>query len=72
MVVQNLRAVATAFVLLQDQRHAADYDNATSWTKTEVIEEWIRAADAFANWDSIRNQDIAQTYLVSLLIKPRD
>ena len=72
MVVQNLRAVAKAFVLLQDRRHTADYDNATSWTETEALEEVSSAEEAFAKWRSIRNHDIAQDYLVSLLINPRD
>lgn len=71
VVVQNLRAVASAFVLLQDKRHIADYDNSISWTRTEALKEWTRAAEAFADWDSIRNEVIAQNYLVSLLIKPR-
>jgi hypothetical protein len=26
----------------------------------------------FTTWDLIKNEDIAQEYLVSLLIKPRD
>ncbi len=71
-VIQNLKAVAKAFIRLQDQRHIADYDNSTPWTQSEVLDEWGRAAKAFADWDSIRNEDIAQEYLVSLLIKPRD
>lgn len=71
-VVQSLRAVASAFVRLQDKRHLADYDNSISWTQAEALEEWRTAAEAFADWDSIRNADIAQDYLVSLLIKPRD
>ncbi len=71
-VVQALRALAGAFARLQDRRHVADYDNSTIWTYTEALEECRTAAQAFAHWSSIRNQDVAQEYLVSLLIKPRD
>ena len=34
-------------------------------------EEVERAAESFADWESIRGENIAQDYLVSLLIKPR-
>jgi len=71
-VVQNLRAVADAFVDLQDKRHTADYDNSAVWDPTEALEEVERAKRAFATWRLIRNQEIAQEYLVSLLIKPRE
>jgi hypothetical protein len=72
MVVQNLRSVASTFVLLQDKRHIADYDNGTRWTQTEAREEVKKAAKAYTTWRLIRNQDITQDYLVRLLIKPRD
>lgn len=39
-VVQQLRTVAQSFVRLQDARHTADYDNATSWTRDEALDEW--------------------------------
>ena len=71
-VVRNLRAVAKAFAMLQDQRHIADYDNATLWAETEALLVVSRAEEAFATWRLIRNEDIAQNYLVTLLIKPRD
>ena len=71
-IVQNLRKMAEAFVDLQDKRHIADYDNTTFWTQTGAAEEVDAATEAFAIWNSIRNEEIAQNYLVSLLIKPRD
>ena len=71
-VVQKLREVAQAFVQLQDKRHVADYDNSTVWTQTAAFEEVSTAARAFDTWRSIRHEKIAQDYLVSLLIKPRD
>jgi hypothetical protein len=64
--VSGLRLVAEAFVDLQDWRHIADYDNGTFWNPLEAINAVARAASAFVAWD------IAQDYLVSLLIRPRD
>ena len=69
--VQKLRDVGGAFSYLQDRRHIADYDNSRQWTPTEAFEDVKIAAGAFAKWQSIRGEKIAQDYLVSLLIKPR-
>jgi hypothetical protein len=71
-VVQNLKTVAQAFVQLQDKRHIADYDNTTFWTRTEALREVMTAGNAFESWQLIQNENIAQEYLVSLLIRPRD
>ncbi len=71
-LVKNLRSVAQAFVQLQHKRHIADYSVATQWTLTESLYEITTARQAFESWGSIRNENIAQEYLVSLLIKPRD
>lgn len=70
--VLNLKAVAKVFCQLQDKRKIADYDNATHWTHTEALREVTAAAKAFACWQSVKQEKIAQDYLVSLLIKPRD
>jgi uncharacterized protein (UPF0332 family) len=71
-VVESLRQVALGFVQLQDLRHSADYDNTRFWTESEAHEVHDKACVGFATWDSIRHEKIAQDYLVSLLIKPRD
>ena len=71
-VVQKLRTVAQTFGRLQDMRKIADYDNATSWSHTDALLEVKRSEKAFSAWQSIRTEKIAQDYLVSLLIKPRD
>ena len=71
-VVEKLKIVAGAFVQLQSKRHIADYDNSTFWSSTEALAEVVRAGEAFAAWDSIKDERIAQDYLVSLLIRPRD
>ena len=70
-VVKKLKAVAQAFVQLHDKRGIADYDNSTFWTRTEALAEVATAVQAFATWGTIRNENISQEYLVSLLIKPR-
>jgi len=72
VLVQKLRDVAGAFVQIQEKRHLADYHTGIIWTPIESIREVEAARKAFQLWLSIRNEDIAQEYLVSLLIKPRD
>ena len=49
----------------------ADYGNSTIWTPEEANREVETDGQAFAALDSIRDEKIAQEYLVSLLIKPR-
>jgi uncharacterized protein (UPF0332 family) len=71
-VVANLRAVAKTFAQLQEKRHVADYDNTTFWTRTEALAQVKSAEQAFKNWKSIRNEQIAQAYLVSLVVRKRD
>jgi hypothetical protein len=71
-VILNLRIVAGAFVQLQAQRHIADYDNGTVWTHSDARDELTNAYAAFETWKAIRGENIAQEYLVSLLIRPRD
>jgi hypothetical protein len=70
-IVGSLIRVAQAFGRLQDMRHVADYDSALHWGPTEALNEVETAATAFADWQAIRHEKIAQDYLVSLLIKPR-
>jgi uncharacterized protein (UPF0332 family) len=71
LVVEKLRMVASAFVQLQDKRHTADYDNTTFWTRREALEQVKLAERVFLTWKSIRNEQIAQAYLVSFLTKHR-
>ena len=71
-VVRKLTRVAGVFVGLQDKRHKADYDNTAHWTQAEAFEDVNLAVEVFSDWQSIRHEKIAQDYLVSLLIKPRD
>lgn len=71
-VVTALKYVAKIFAQLQEQRHTADYDNATFWTKTEALTQVASVQQAFSTWKSIRKERISQAYLMSLLVKKRD
>jgi|HubBroStandDraft_5_1064220.scaffolds.fasta_scaffold167707_2 hypothetical protein len=71
-LVQKLKTLAQSFVQLQDSRNIADYHNGVLWTFAESLREIRTANKAFEIWASIRNENIAQEYLVSLLIKSRD
>ena len=66
-----LRSVAHAFGQLQKQRHYADYDLSRTLSSGDVAEAILLAEEAFRSWDAIRNEQIAQDYLFSLLFKER-
>jgi hypothetical protein len=66
-VAAKLRSVARAFRELQWQRHLADYSNATKWDRIRASSKVNQAKTAFGHWKSIRNEYVAQRYLVSLL-----
>jgi hypothetical protein len=71
-IVSGLRFLAEIFVELQNERHVADYDNGRIWTPLDAIVPIASAKTAFEAWNEIKHTDIAQEYLVSLLIRPRD
>jgi hypothetical protein len=58
--------VAESFVTLQKARHEADYDNSRVWSRTEVWELIAVAKEAIAVWSGIREEDVAQDYLLTL------
>lgn len=64
----ELQSVAQAFVLLQEARHRADYDNTSAWTPMEARERIAEVQDAFRDWERIRTHPAANEYLLSLLI----
>ena len=53
-VPSDLRSVARTFVILQEARHLADYDNAKGWTPIEAHEKVAEVQLAFENWAKIR------------------
>ena len=69
--MRRLHAVAKVFVGAQQLRHSADYDNAKTWSRTDAIGLVEDVDYAFQCWKNIRNERIAQAYLISLLGNPR-
>ena len=70
-VKRNLHRVANTFVQMHEQRELADYDYSSNWTRTDVLPKVESVAAAFNAWKAIRNEDIAQAFLFSLLCKKR-
>jgi hypothetical protein len=64
-------SVAEAFLQLQEQRHHADYDLSYTLAAGDVEQAISLVADAFQSWNTIRNDQIAQDYLFSMLFKER-
>ena len=71
--IQNaeIEAIAEAFVGLQQARHTADYDNWKVWTKFEAMTHIEGAKIALEKWDMVKNQDVAQDFLLSLFVSER-
>lgn len=69
VVVTNLRFVARTFSQLQEDRHFADYNLTKDLDPAEAVRQ-VKSAEKFFNtWPAIRTEQIAQLYLVSLLVK---
>jgi uncharacterized protein (UPF0332 family) len=66
-IATDLKLVANTFIKLQQARHTADYDNSKVWSRTEVWEMIAQAEDAIAAWSNIRENEIAQDYLLDLM-----
>ena len=64
----ELNTVAHNFIELQQHRHAADYDNAKQWSRTDVLNVLTLASDAFTAWRAIGTQDVAQDFLLQLFL----
>jgi hypothetical protein len=67
--VARLRFIAQTFSQLQEDRHFADYNLVEELDPAEALAQVKSAEDIFSTWPSIRGQQIAQAYLVSLLVK---
>ncbi|MBZ5624349.1 MAG: hypothetical protein LAQ69_37485 [Acidobacteriia bacterium] len=52
-------------------RQTADYDNSTTWTRTQADALGERVDAAFKSWHAIREEPAAQAYLISLLGNPK-
>jgi hypothetical protein len=63
-----IQKIARAFVDLQEERQAADYDNYEQWTETDVKATLKTAHAAFQHWASIRTDPMAGNYLLAMLL----
>src|SRR5712692_2406960 len=63
----RLRTVANAFIQAQQRRNDADYNMGKEWTPVEVSKQIASVEEAFKTWNMIRDEAVAQAYLVSLL-----
>ena len=70
-VKRNLHRVVNTFVQMHEQRELADYDYSSNWTRTDVLPKVEGVTAAFKAWKAIRNEDIAQAFLFTLLYKKR-
>ena len=53
---------------MQEKRNNADYDTALEWTQTDVLTQINVVSEAFRSWNAIRDESVAQEYLVSLIV----
>jgi hypothetical protein len=68
-LVNKLRFVAQTFSQLQEDRHFADYNLTSDLDPVEALTQVESAQEIFNAWPTIRTEQIAQAYLVSLLAK---
>jgi uncharacterized protein (UPF0332 family) len=68
---KRLFKVAFNFVQLQQKREFADYDYGIKLSLDQARVAIRQAEAAFESWEIVRNEQIAQDYLFSLLIKER-
>ena len=68
-VVDALRFVARSFVQLQENRHFADYNLTKDLDPTDGVDQVKLAEKIFDIWPSIRDAQITQEYLVSLIVR---
>ena len=66
-VAYHLYNLADVFSQAQYHRNEADYNTARQWELTEVLLHIDGIADAFKSWKIIREEPVAQAYLVSML-----
>lgn len=67
----ELVRVAEAFVVLQRERHAADYDVSRSFTRGEALALVAQAEDAPKDWRKCRGTRAADAYLLAILVRAR-
>jgi hypothetical protein len=71
IVAKHLFIVADSFIEVQEARNNADYDTSVRMSRAKALEQINAVAAAFESWKAIREEPVAQGYLVSLLAKKR-
>jgi hypothetical protein len=71
LIRPELRQVAQVFAELQDSRHEADYEVATTFTRVDVLQKIAIAQEAFAAWQGIRSEPNTVVFLAALLLQPQ-
>jgi hypothetical protein len=66
-VASHLYNVADVFAQAQRRRNEADCNTARPWELAEVLQYIDGVADAFRSWEIIREEPVAQAWLVSML-----
>jgi len=71
----ELTRVAKAFVILQEARHAADYDSSKSFTRGDAKVFVSHASDAFTDWNTVVSMpihhDVCELFLAAMLLGDR-
>ena len=70
-IVAHLKGIAITFSELYERRQTADYDTAKQWSRSDVLELIDSVAEAFRSVKEIRDEPIANDYLLSLFLKER-
>jgi hypothetical protein len=71
-ILKHLHMVTDVFIQVQQRREEADYDIGKVWNQTDVLTQIAAVRTAFESWKEIRDEPVAQAYLVSLLgMRPR-
>ena len=70
-VAQHLHTITNTFVVMLQHRHTADYNGAIKWTRTDTLDKIQLVEAAFESWREIREEPVAQNFLVTLLLRDR-
>ena len=64
----ELNRIADAFTELQEARHSADYDTATPFDRSDVLQKIDLVERAFSDWLAVKNKPNANVFLAALLL----
>jgi len=67
--VLELVTLAGLFVLLQEERHSADYDVAAVFNRADVLTLVEDLMVAGSGWAAVRSSDNAKIFLADLLLR---